>query len=278
MTDRAAVLKRRTAHRFGLLWAKGEQEPTPERYHYRLLREKLPAHELSGVVLDAGCGEGIDTAHFAADGASRVIGVELSSEGAAQAARRTAGYRTATIVQGDLEHLPLRDGACALVYSYGVLHHLPHPEQGFQELARVLRPGGRLVVYVYEDFSTHTMFARSLLRVVSWCRRLTVAMPARLLFSLCTAASPLVFAGFALPSRVLVRYPVTRPLGQRIPFRHAESPMSLAGDLYDRFAAPIERRYSRVEVAGWFERAGLQEIGVVSHRGWLGYGVKPGVG
>jgi hypothetical protein len=45
--------------------------------------------------------------------------------------------------------------------------------------------------------------------------------------------------------------------------------------LYDRFAAPIEERYSQEELARWFKAAGLQGIGLVAHRGWLAFGTKP---
>jgi SAM-dependent methyltransferase len=45
--------------------------------------------------------------------------------------------------------LPLRDGVADLVVSYGVIHHTPDPIKSFCELARILKPGGRLLLGVY---------------------------------------------------------------------------------------------------------------------------------
>jgi len=46
-------------------------------------------------------------------------------------------------------------------------------------------------------------------------------------------------------------------------------------DQFDRFSAPIERRYTRLEVTQWLERAGLQDIEIRSNFGWVGSGRKP---
>ena len=116
---------------------------------------------------------------------------------------------------------------------------------------------------------------RCVLALVSGLRRMTVRVPQPLLYALCWLGSPVVFVLFVLPYRLLSRFPATHTLSQRIPFRHATSPMSLAGDLYDRFAAPIECRYGRATVERWFEREGLTEVSVVAHRGWLAYGRRP---
>jgi SAM-dependent methyltransferase len=272
--EEQADVKRQTAQRFGWLWAQSDPARAPADSHYHKVRELLPTHHERGRVLDAGCGDGVDTLHLASSNNCQVVAVELSQEGVAQTARRTSGCHNVMVVRADLEHLPIQDGVFDFVYSYGVLHHLPHPELGFRELVRVLRPGGALAIYVYEDFSTRTPFERLLLRLVSAGRRATVRIPGQLLYRLCQLASPFVFAGFALSARALARFEATRTLSQRIPFRHATSPMSLTGDLYDRFAAPIECRYSRSEVERWFQQAGCSDVMVAPLRGWVGYGVK----
>ena len=84
----------------------------------------------------------------------------------------------------------------------------------------------------------------------------------------------MVYLGFTVPARLLARLPVTRGASQRIPFRHATSWRGLVGDLYDRFAAPLERRYRPEELRRWFVDAELGDIQIVPHRGWLGYARK----
>jgi ubiquinone/menaquinone biosynthesis C-methylase UbiE len=273
-----AAVKDDTARRFGWLWAREYADTAQPRWHYDAVKPLLPEGHLTGVVLDAGCGAGHDSIRLAESGECRVIAVELSEEGAAQAARRASARENVSVVRGDLEQLPIHDQACDFVYSYGVLHHLPDPEQGFRELVRVLRPGGAIAIYVYEDFSTRTGAERALLGAVSGMRQLTTRIPRQVLYGMCQVASPLVFATMTLPARGLAKFERTRGLSLRIPFRHGASPMSLTGDLYDRFAAPIERRYSQAEIERWFRQAGLLNILVKPLRGWVGYGVKAGRG
>lgn len=271
----AENLKRDTAARFGCLWENANDASVYATWHYERVRKLLPPHSLSGWTLDAGCGHGRDAAHLASLAAGRVLAVDISEEGVRRVARRARLHRLkVSALRADVERLPLRDDAFDFVYSYGVLHHLPHPEQGFRELARVVRPGGKLAVYVYEDFAERSAMERFALRQVTRIRRRTIRMPRQQLYQWCRFASPLAFLAFTVPHRALARARLTRPLSERVPFRHGTSLTSLAGDLYDRFAAPIEFRCSCAEVQRWFQDAGFHDIGVLRSRGWVGYGTR----
>jgi SAM-dependent methyltransferase len=226
------------------------------------------------VVLDAGCGPGIDAAHMAQDGAPWVVAIDPSEGGVTQTRARTRDDPNVYAIRGCLESLPFADEAFDFVFCYGVLHHLAHPESGFRELVRTLKPRGVIALYVYEDFQTHTALERFVLRLVARVRRLTVRCPPRRLYRLCQVAAPLVYLGFSVPARLLARMPITRPLSQHIPFRHARSPRGLVGDLYDRFAAPLESRYSEGEVRRWFTEAELEDLHIVARRGWVAYASK----
>lgn len=269
-----SAIRQKTTERFGLLWGSlDEHRPVPA-YHYRQLKHLLPEGHLRGWALDAGCGPGIDSIHLAEDGAEAVIGLEPSEGGIAQCRARSTNQPQVRFVRGCLENTPLTEDSIDFVYCYGVLHHLAEPERGFKELVRVLRPGGVLVIYVYEDFATRSALERWLLQVVARIRRWTVQMPAKRLYRLCTWIAPLVMLGFSLPGRLFLRFRWTRPLGERIPFRHATSVRGLVGDLYDRFAALIEYRYRADTVRRWFQMSGLEDIEVIPHRGWLAFGRK----
>ena len=66
-----------------------------------------------------------------------------------RAARQNA--RSTRLVQGDLDHLPFRDGSIDLLTLSLALHHLPTPRHALPELRRVLHPRGRLVLAAWGD-------------------------------------------------------------------------------------------------------------------------------
>ncbi len=106
------------------------------------------------VVLDLGSGGGIDC--FIAGprvGASgRVIGVDMTAEMLAKARSGLASYRQRTGLDnvefrlGEIEHLPVADASVDVVISNCVLNLSPDKPQVWREIARVLRPGGRVAV------------------------------------------------------------------------------------------------------------------------------------
>jgi SAM-dependent methyltransferase len=91
--------------------------------------------------LDAACGPGIVTEALSAAGL-RAVGVDLTAEMVAEA---RAGRR-GTFVRGDASRLPFGDGVFDVALSRNALHHMEGPAAIVREMARVLRPGGRLVV------------------------------------------------------------------------------------------------------------------------------------
>jgi SAM-dependent methyltransferase len=95
-----------------------------------------------GVALDAACGTGRHAAYLAEHG-FRVIGVDSSPDMLEHARTKVPGGEFHV---GDLTDLPLPDDAVDLVVCSLALTHLPDLKPAFAELARVLRPGGHLVI------------------------------------------------------------------------------------------------------------------------------------
>jgi len=95
-------------------------------------------------VLDAGCGVGYGTS-FLAESASHVTGVDIDPESIAYAEQRYAAPNVAFLV-GDLRALGLDAASFDAVVSFEVIEHLREQEAFVDELARVLRPEGVLVL------------------------------------------------------------------------------------------------------------------------------------
>jgi SAM-dependent methyltransferase len=262
----------RTAQRFGYMWGEQAAVATPPTqyspYHLDGMREALAAPRLAGLVLDAGCGEGVDLSQVALSPDCEVIGVELSSGGVATTMARTRGFERAHVVQGDLLRLPIASNTFDAAYSYGVVHHTPDPLRAVLEIARTLKPGAPLLYYVYEDFSDRSWFWRAALALANSVRVVSTRLPPAALMRVCRALSPVVYVLCTVPSRRF-RW------AARFPYRHGVDPWSMSGDLFDRLSAPIETRYSRQGAAELACSAGLEVVRVAQRRGWMVYARKP---
>jgi SAM-dependent methyltransferase len=112
----------------------------------RAVRDCAP--RAGATVLDLGCGTGRAQLPLrAAIGPhGRVIGLDAVPEMLTEATR--LGRRAvATLMLGDVGHLPFRDASVDLVFAGGLLPHLADPKAGLREMARVTRSGGRLAIF-----------------------------------------------------------------------------------------------------------------------------------
>lgn len=103
-------------------------------------------------VLDVGAGTGSSTAPLIEQNAAAVvIGLDLSAAMLRRALDSSRGRAGVGWVQGDAERLPLADRSFDLVVSRRTLSHLPDPCDAFEEIARVLKPGGAVDVTLFGD-------------------------------------------------------------------------------------------------------------------------------
>ncbi|MGW6978251.1 class I SAM-dependent methyltransferase [Streptomyces sp. NPDC054932] len=99
-------------------------------------------------VLDAGCGTGraMTPLRAAVGPGGTVLGADLTPQMLA-AARQAGRDAEGTLLLADVARLPLRDESLDAVFAAGLIAHLPDPEANLRELARVVRPGGRLALF-----------------------------------------------------------------------------------------------------------------------------------
>lgn len=104
-------------------------------------------------VLEIGVGLGADHQRFAESGA-RLWGLDLTERAIAHTGRRLARFGLSSNLRtGDAEALPFEDNSFDMVYSWGVIHHSPETPRAAAEILRVLRPGGRFAVMIYNRHS-----------------------------------------------------------------------------------------------------------------------------
>jgi len=262
---------RRTQASFGYEWTHfNDWRPSGET-NFNDYFQSLDLESLrSAVVLDGGCGMGRHARHIARF-AQRVVAMDFSGA-IDQAAANTADAGNVDCVQGDLLALPFADASFDFVYSLGVLHHLDRTEEALAGLVRKLKPGARLRIYLY--WKCHGWKGR-LLDAVTAARRVTTRMPFPVLRAFCRVLSYSLFGGVVLPYRALSTAGV-RGIEDWPLFVYSKYPFNvLYNDQFDRFSAPIEKRYDADEVRALLERAGLVSIAVRPCFGWIADGTRP---
>ena len=262
-----------TAKYFGYIWGLQAARTVPATstypYHLSLMYDRLGGERLSGLILDGGCGDGIDLAMLALDPGCEVVGLELSGGGVLTSLARTRGLERAHVVQGNLLQLPFASNVFDGAYCYGVVHHTPDPGRAVREIARTLKPGGQLLFYVYEDFADRSWAWRATLAIANAPRVVTTRLPPALLMTICRVLSPIIYLLCTIPARHF-------EWAARFPYRHTTSPFGgMVGDIYDRLSAPIEQRYSREGAIALATDAGLTAVTVAQERGWMVRAVKP---
>ncbi|HVB37938.1 MAG TPA: metalloregulator ArsR/SmtB family transcription factor [Vicinamibacterales bacterium] len=123
-------------------WDRMREDLFGTRFHLTALLGLLDEDWAVG---DLGCGTGQVSAAVAPF-VRTVVGVDSSPEMLDAARSRLAGIGRVELKRGNLEALPIADGVLDAAIAMLVLHHLPEPGQALAEMARVLKPGGRLLV------------------------------------------------------------------------------------------------------------------------------------
>jgi ubiquinone/menaquinone biosynthesis C-methylase UbiE len=119
------------------------------RYHEDTMEQLVELAPPHGVILDDGCGTGafLEFARRRGTQVDRYVGIDVSRGMLGHAAKRLqVDGIDHLLAQADACRLPFADDTFDVVYARALLHHLPEPAQGIQEIRRVLKPGGVAVV------------------------------------------------------------------------------------------------------------------------------------
>ena len=185
----------------------------------RLLDQAIPG---DARIVEIGCGTGQMSLYLAR--ANRmVIGADLTRASlllGASAARRF-GLDRVHFVETDLCRPGLRAGSFDVVYASGVLHHTADPRASFARIARLARPGGMIVVGLYNTFARIPLRLRRL--AARWSRYRWVPFD-----------------------------PVLRD--------RAHEPERRQAWLRDQYGHPEEHRHTLAEVQRWFAENGVEYV------------------
>lgn len=225
------------------------------------------------LVLDAGCGAGRHS-YYAAKFGAEVVAMDLSK--AVEAAHKNTGqFSKVHVVQADIYSLPFRQ-QFDYIFCIGVLHHLPDPQKGFQELVGLLKPKSLISIWVYGR--KHNFLA---IHIYEPIRKVTTRIPHKVLYYLCYLPAAIVEL-FNITYKAFNRVSLTRYFARLIPFKYycRLSFRTKLNDAFDVFSVPSAKYYSEEKIRGWFEAAGLKDIKVIHRKlngvekGIKGFGVR----
>ena len=280
VTDRS----QETTQRFGYQWQRakaslGEGVFTAPETFLEFIEPVRSDDFMGEVVLDAGCGAGRFTRLAAEFGAKAVVGVDLS-DSVEVAFAATRHLPNVLIVQAELERLPLAK-VFDYAFSVGVLHHTDDPSRSFASVARQVRAGGRMSVWVYAREGNEW--------IVSFVDPVRKAITSRMPASLVRVIAYLL----ALPLSAVL-WLVYKPVGERESltrmrralfyfdylyflsrFRYADVALIIFDHLHPALAQYIPTQ----ELLAWFADNGMPDPVITARTGnsWRGFGTRGGV-
>ena len=230
------------------------------------------AHLAGKLVLDAGCGAGRFAEVALAAGATVVA---MDSSSAVDACRANLAHERLHVLQADIYALPFAPGSFDCVYSLGVIQHTPDVERAVKSLVPPLKPGGELVVDVYQKHVKGWLHPRT------WLRPVTTRMDGRRLFDLVERTAPALLH----VSNAIRAIPVAGPpLSRLVPIANYAGMLPLSApqllewavlDTYDWLSPRYDQPQTAATLGRWLREAGLDEVRVFKADHLTGRGRKP---
>jgi len=218
--------------------------------------EQLPAGGGTGV--DVGCGSG----RWAALVAPRVAHlhlVDVSPAALAVARTNLAGADNVSFHCASVSEIPLPDASQDFAYSLGVLHHIPDTRRGLMDVARKLKPGAPLLLYLYYAFDNRPAWFRAIWAASNAVRRVVSHMPPAIQRVISRTIATFVYWPLARGA-FLVEKAGGSPAGLPLAWYRDKSFYVMRTDAYDRFCTRLEKRFTRAEIEMMLQEAGFAEI------------------
>jgi 2-polyprenyl-3-methyl-5-hydroxy-6-metoxy-1,4-benzoquinol methylase/uncharacterized protein YbaR (Trm112 family) len=198
-------------------------------------------------VFDAGCGMGRFSHVVASWGAERVVGMDIS-QAVEAASENLQASESVALAQADLRRVPLAPASFDVVFSIGVLHHTPSTFASLSSIAKLVKPGGILAIWVYSRHLRWRLLGSEVLRPV------TSRMQAETLLASVRRVVPRA-------SAVKRRLPAVAPLLDFIlPTSNHTDPEWQILDTFDWYSPRYQWKHSYDEVEGWFRGLGFTDL------------------
>jgi SAM-dependent methyltransferase len=258
-------LHKETKRSFGFQWLRYRVSDHQENREHLYRRTATEPGTLGGqLFFEAGCGMGRYLKVFTDEPGAEVVGLDLSL-----AVNRAYSENQANplihVVQGNIMQLPFRRETFDHVYSIGVLHHTPSTKDAFHSIAQLVKPGGRVSIWVYHVWRPPNLRGFAALhatakgKITDGLRVVTTRLPHRLLHYLCYMAIPMGWVQAKIWSAPKPVKAVLSPLLLVSMAIHPKAEVRLL-DTFDWYSPRYQWKHTVKEVAAWFRDEGLVDI------------------
>lgn len=252
--------QKKTGESFAYEWKNIYRENNYEKNNFlHFLSPYLKEEDFKNkTVLDIGCGSGRFTKWGALCEARIAFGIDLG-ESVEVAYTLTKNMDNVCVIQADIYNMPF-ENQFDVAYSIGVLHHLPEPQKGFSRLPKVLRSGGKILIWVYNRRNN-----KRAIYFYEPLRAILKKMPKSFLYKSCYLPGGIVHL-INYSTRFLNSFGAKK-LAKKIPFSYyANFPFNMKlNDAFDVLATPKSNYYYREEIEKWFSEINLKEIKAFEH-------------
>ena len=253
---------------------KNQQEHQDE-WHYQWDKYKTQAHFLffdwiqprtlqdfdGKMVLDAGCGAGHHV-QLVASAATHVTGVDLNASDVART--ELSAFDNVTTLEGDIARFQPEE-QLDIVYCVGVIHHTDDPDFTFDNLKKMVKPGGLLIIWCYSKEGNELVW-----KVVEPLRRRFLSRASRKMtvnisWLLTALMYPAVYTLYLLPLKKLPFYEYFQNFRKLSFYRNFLN-------VFDKLNAPQTDFISRERIESWFSDKDFTDISITPYCGvsWRG--------
>lgn len=216
-------------------------------------------------VLECGCGGGQHTS-FVAPLAQSVVSVDLNTTDIAK--ERNKEFNNITFIEDDIANMNLGK-QFDIVFSIGVVHHTDSPDKTVENMKRHVKPGGRMIVWVYSQEGNELVA-----EIVEPVRkRFLTKMPRPSLLTLSNIITALmyvpIYTVYLLPLKFLPFYEYFQNFRKLSFYRNALN-------VFDKLNAPQVDFISKERISAWFNPDDFADISITPYKGvsWRGTGIK----
>jgi SAM-dependent methyltransferase len=270
----------KTVDGFGYEWSKFNHQITDtymsqQQNFYDFIHPVSAEFFRGKLVLDAGCGMGRFLKLGAEFESNEIIGVDLS-EALEAAYKNTSRLPNAHVVQGDILKLPFKP-CFEYIFSIGVLQFLPEPRRGFQELTKLLKPGGKISIWVYSEENNN-----GIIRILSPLRKyITSQLPHSTLYFISRILAAILLANLNIIYRPANEWKYLKKIGPRLPkneylyYTARLSYHEITSVIFDHLVPQLVVYLSKAELTEWFKKEQLCQIDISSRNkmSWRAHGV-----